>query len=230
MAKRFIDTNMFNDEWICNLSKDSKLFFIYFITTCDHAGVLKLNKKLCEFQTGLKSIDTLIKELGNSLITVSEQSSIYFMPRFLKFQYPNFPQSQVRQQESAIKILENYGINIEKINSYLTLSKDLVKTYVSVNDSVSVLKEKKQIKISFDKSPFFDKMYFTTSFPDWSKEKKSYYYDSALAYSTEGNKYIDWGKAISNWAKRDELQGKIKFESKPEKSKQAPDYQAFLNG
>jgi len=104
MAKRFIDTNVFSDEWVCSLSKDAKLFFIYYITSCDHAGVLRLNKKLCEFQTGLKNIDTLTQELGNSLVTVKD--GLYFMPRFIKFQYPNFPQSNVKQQDSAIKILK----------------------------------------------------------------------------------------------------------------------------
>jgi len=37
MSKRFIDTNLFQDEWVNELSKDCKLFFIYHITTCDHA-------------------------------------------------------------------------------------------------------------------------------------------------------------------------------------------------
>lgn len=70
MAKRFIDTEMFNDEWINSLSKDAKLFFVYYITTCDHAGVLKLNRGLCMFQTGLDNLDVIIEELGNSLLTV----------------------------------------------------------------------------------------------------------------------------------------------------------------
>ena len=59
MAKRFIDTLIFDDEWFCELSKDSKLFFIYFITKCDHAGILRFNKSLCKFQTGITNFDTV---------------------------------------------------------------------------------------------------------------------------------------------------------------------------
>jgi hypothetical protein len=138
MSKRFIDTNLFSDEWFNELSKDCKLFFIYHITTCDHAGILKLNKKLCEFQTGIKSIETVIKELGNSYITLKE--GVYWMPKFLKFQYPNFPKSNVRQQQGAINILLTYGINTENINTYLTVNKELPNSYVhdSDNESVSV--------------------------------------------------------------------------------------------
>jgi hypothetical protein len=138
MAKRFIDTNIFADETFCNYSKDGKLFFIYFITNCDHAGILKLNPKLLEFQTGIKSYLTVIKELGKSLVTVKEQSNIYFMPGYLKFQYPNFPKSNVKQQEGAITILKNYGLWDEKSNSYQTVTQELPNSYVYVNDNDNV--------------------------------------------------------------------------------------------
>lgn len=141
MAKRFIDTQMFNDEWFCELSPDCKLFFIYFISTCNHAGVFKYNKKLCEFQTGLKSSERLIEELGNSLVTVKE--GLYFMPRFIKFQYPNFPKSTVAQQVSAIKILQDLGFWDFKNNTYRTVTEELVKYYD--NDSVIVKNKKEEI-------------------------------------------------------------------------------------
>jgi hypothetical protein len=67
-------------------------------------------------------------------------------------------------------------------------------------------------KVSFENSNFFDKNIFAEKFKDWNKKKLLYYYDSALSYSQEGNKYVNWGSAINNWAKRDELQGKLKFE------------------
>jgi hypothetical protein len=72
MSKRFIDTNLFNDDWFMDLSKDGKLFFVYFITNCDHAGILKLNKKLIEFQTKIKDLEIVIQELGKSLIRVRD--------------------------------------------------------------------------------------------------------------------------------------------------------------
>ena len=72
MSKRFIDTNLFNDEWFCELTKDCKLFFLYYITQCDHAGILRLNKRLCKFQTGINDLDTVIKEFENCILTVKE--------------------------------------------------------------------------------------------------------------------------------------------------------------
>jgi hypothetical protein len=75
-------------------------------------------------------------------------------------------------------------------------------------------KNKKSLltKISFNDSLIFDKVNFKNRFPNWSKEKLLHYYNSALSYSVEGNKYVDWGMAINNWASRDETKG-MKFKS-----------------
>jgi hypothetical protein len=200
MAKRFIDTELFADEWFNELPKDAKLFFIYFITSCDHAGVLKLNKKLAEFQTGIKGIDTLVKDFGNSLVTLKE--GVYWMPKFIKFQYPNFPKSNVRQQESALKILETHGIDIENLNTFLTLNKDFKKS--SVSGSVTGL-------CLFKNSEFFDPPKFKAAFPDWGREKLNFYYGAILAWSNEGNMKKDWIATARTWANRDEKEGKIKF-------------------
>jgi hypothetical protein len=124
MSKRFIDTGIFDDDWFMDLSKDAKLLWIYFITKCDHAGILKLNEKLCKVQTEIKDLNGIIKQLGNRLVTVSEH--LYFIPKFIEFQYPGFPNSKVRQQISAMDILSKYGlfdkdkltVNIQLPNCY----------------------------------------------------------------------------------------------------------------
>lgn len=152
MAKRFISTDLFDDEWFCDLSKDAKLFFIYFITKCDHAGVLRLNRKLFEFQTGIKTFDTIIKDFGNSLMTVKD--NVFFMPKYLKFQYPDFPKSNVKQQDGAIRILKELNLWDENLNSYITVNKELGNSYDNVNDNVIVIDHSKS---KFDFFENFDK-------------------------------------------------------------------------
>lgn len=194
MAKRFIDTNLFNDEWFCELSKDCKLFFIYYITTCDHAGVLRLNKKLCEFQTGLKSLETVIKELGNCLVTVKE--GLYFMPKYIKFQYPNFPKSKVKQQDGAISILQNIGLWDSNLNSYISLSKELGNSYDNDNDNVIVNDNVKKEKVS------------KKFIPPTVEEFKSYFEENGYSTSVaerawNGYDVANWhksnGEAVRNW-------------------------------
>lgn len=131
MSKRFIDTNMFDDSWFMDLTSEGKVGYLYFITKCDHAGILKLNKKLFEFQTGIKWA-TVKEQLGNRLVTVKED--VYFMPKYIEFQYPNWPNSKVKQQESAIKILTELGLFKE---GYLRVSKQLNNSYDNDNDNES---------------------------------------------------------------------------------------------
>lgn len=196
MAKRFIDTNLFSDEWFCELSKDTKLFFIYFITSCDHAGVLRLNKKLCEFQTGIKSLETVTKELGNCLVTVKD--GMYFMPKFLKFQYPNFPKSKVKQQEGAVKILNSLGISIEDINSYLSLGKELTNSYVSGSDIVSDSEKNKKDKKNLFVPPScveVENYFMENNYTQESGRKAWHYYQTA-------NWNDSHGKPVKNWKQK----------------------------
>jgi hypothetical protein len=154
MAKRFISTDLFDDEWFCDLSKDAKLFFIYYITKCDHAGVLRLNKRLFEFQTGVKNFDTLIKEFDNCIVRVKEQ--LFFMPKFIKFQYPDFPKSNVKQQDGAIRILKELNLWDDNLNTYITVGKELTNSYDNdnVNDNVIVIDHNKR---NFDFFEDFEK-------------------------------------------------------------------------
>jgi hypothetical protein len=118
---------------------------------------------LIEFQTGIKSIETVRQELANRLVTVSEQ--LLFCPKFISFQYPNFPNSKAPQTLGAISLLQKNGLMdlnlnfIQLPNSYLTVTKDLPKSYGNGNDKGNgngVLEEQNEIS-EFNKA--FDAFY-----------------------------------------------------------------------
>lgn len=111
MAKRFISTELFDDDWFMDLSVSGKLLWIYFITKCDHAGIISFNEKLCRFQTGINDVQQRLKELESRVIKISDYQ--YFIPKFIFYQYPDFPNSKVNQQRGAIKILEKLGLVID---------------------------------------------------------------------------------------------------------------------
>jgi hypothetical protein len=60
-------------------------------------------------------------------------------------------------------------------------------------------------KILFEESNLFDKIIFKETFPDWSQDKLRHYYDAALRYSVEGNKYVSWELAIKQWERKDKI-------------------------
>jgi hypothetical protein len=70
---------------------------------------------------------------------------VIFIPKFIKYQYPDFPKSKVRQQGSAIKILIEYNLfdiknstlREDLFNSCLTVSKDLVNSCLTVSKDLS---------------------------------------------------------------------------------------------
>jgi hypothetical protein len=76
MAKRFTDTNKWNDVWFSQLPNDYKLVWIYMLDTCDNAGIWLKNIKNLNFfcntnltEEDLKQIKLIKKEINinNSL-------------------------------------------------------------------------------------------------------------------------------------------------------------------
>lgn len=150
MAKRFIDTDIFDDPWFMDLSKDGKITWLFLITKCDHAGIIQINERLFKVMTGINSLATVLKELGNRIVPLRD--NYFFIPKFIFFQYPEFPKSKVNQQAGAIKRLLEFGLfdletlklNEVLMNSSTTLDQDLPKSYgndnVYVNDNVFIEK------------------------------------------------------------------------------------------
>jgi len=104
---------------------------------CDNGGVIDLDMDDAEFWIGKKIGDPKSFLPEGFLIQVRDEK--YFMPKFLKWQYPNFPHSKVHQQKQAIRILteleifDNQTNNIHK--SYLTFTQSLPDDQVIVNDN-----------------------------------------------------------------------------------------------
>lgn len=157
MSKRFVDTEMFDDPFFMDLSKDGKIGFMYFITKCNHAGLLEVNEKLFKVYTGV-DWTTVKEQLNNRIVTVKE--GLYFMPNFIRFQYPSWPNSKVYQQQSAIELLSKYGLLDE--NSCLTVNEQLNKGYVNVSVDVRIKKKsvsdfyKEELELS-DNNPEYKK-------------------------------------------------------------------------
>ena len=52
MAKRFIDTKIWDKAWFRKLSTKNKLVWIYLLGKCDHAGIWDADWELAEFIIG----------------------------------------------------------------------------------------------------------------------------------------------------------------------------------
>lgn len=159
-----------------SLKKDAKLFWIYLITSCNHAGIIELNEPLIKLQTGIGNLETVIKELDNRLVTLNDD--YIFMPKFIEYQYPKFPNSKVKAQKSVIDILIRYDLwDIEK----QTLTKGLGNCYVYGNGYVyGSDKEKKPNKIELTKQFYADQLKESDNNDDYEKLIRWLYGDNEL--------------------------------------------------
>jgi hypothetical protein len=114
MAKRFIDTNYFNDPFILSLKPEDKLLYIYFFTICDHAGIFELNESLGNFHLSTKNYTKRVLEFSKTytdkVVQLDEKSFIIMC--FCKRQYPAGVNTKVRQVQGVIYILQRWDIEI----------------------------------------------------------------------------------------------------------------------
>jgi hypothetical protein len=186
------------------LSKEAKILWIYFLTKCDHAGILKLNLKLFQVQTGIKDFETVRQQLGNRIVTVGEQ--LFFIPKFVEYQYPGFPDCKFQMAKSAIKILEKHGLIKD---SQLTVIKELTNSYGNGNGNGNgngKKEEKSERKETFI-PPVIEEVivYFTDNgYSKEAGEKAFNYYSLANWHDSKGNKIKNWKQKMNGvWFKEE---------------------------
>jgi len=121
MAKRFTDTNKWNDVWFSQLPNDYKLIWIYILDSCDNAGIWISNIKNLNYfcNTNITEKD-LIQTFSGKLSKITDEKWIF--NKFCTIQYgDNFLESKNKAVLAAIKTLN--GLNLIKdVNGISTLS------------------------------------------------------------------------------------------------------------
>lgn len=128
MAKRFTDSEKWEDVWYCNLPMKYKMFWIYVLDKCDNAGFWTPNWAVTKAYVGEDFEQTEVKRfVGNKAIILD--SGKWFIPSFIKFQYPRGLKHTSAPQKSVIDKLLKYN-QLEYVfksfpKGYLTLKEGL---------------------------------------------------------------------------------------------------------
>ncbi len=125
MAKRFLDTGFLQQKWIRKLKPEQKIFLIYLMLECDNAGIIDLDMEDAKFWIG-KKIGNPLEFLPEGYLIPINDSGKFFQPKFIEWQYPNFPHSKVHQQKQAKEIMIKNGL-FDIDNQLITLPKDYLK-------------------------------------------------------------------------------------------------------
>lgn len=159
MACRFVDTEIWEEDWFIDLGMEYQHFWRYVTDSCNHAGIWKPNKSGFEMRTRAKvNLDLFFKKVngGKERILRLEDGN-WFLLGFIKFQWFNKKEGfdlvlSNRLHLSIWNELKKFNVPREKVRGLqevLLTSKDMEKDKVMVKELV--FGEKKECSIAVKK-------------------------------------------------------------------------------
>jgi len=111
MAKRFIDTKIWDKSWYRQLDPKDKLIWIYIVTKCDHAGIFDADWEAMDFfilgmDDGI-CFDSLPKTIKDKMVLIKDDQ--YFIPSFIEYQYGTLRENS-KPHLSVLKRLKEKGL------------------------------------------------------------------------------------------------------------------------
>ena len=144
MAKRFIDTKIWDKAWFRKLSTKNKLVWIYLLGKCDHAGIWDADWELAEFIIGESVTYDQLPDVIKDKMQYIKGEDQYYIPSFIDFQYGELKEHS-KPHMSVIKRLKEKGL--------LRVSNTL-KDKDKVKDKVKVKDKKKDKEAEFSRKSF----------------------------------------------------------------------------
>ena len=185
MAKRFTDTDKWKKMWFRKLKNDHKVFWMYILDQCDHAGIWEVDFELAHyFCNGIDEIE--IRSIFQKQYQEFDSGKRWFISDFITFQYGKLNEN-VNAHKSVIQRLERYNLSTldqPLINPSLRVKdKDKVKDKDNKVISEEFLIELETAHTNINVRVELDK------FRDYLKSK--------------GKRYKDYRAAFRNWLRSD---------------------------
>tara|TARA_R110000824_G_scaffold34174_1_gene108968 strand:+ start:1280 stop:1903 length:624 start_codon:yes stop_codon:yes gene_type:complete len=116
MAKRFTDTDKWKKGFIRSLPAKYKLFWLYILDDCNHAGIWETDFEVASIRIGNKITEKEASKILSSQIKIFDGGNKWFIPKFIDFQYGILNENS-RPHLAVIKLLDKYDVyNIEGIS------------------------------------------------------------------------------------------------------------------
>jgi hypothetical protein len=123
MPKRFTDSNKWKDAWFMDLPAKYKLFWLYILDDCDHAGIWRVNFKVANFHIGEHLEPAEVKRFLNGRLTFISDD-YWRIDKFVDFQYGGIKNDQVgKSVQNILKKHDLLGAD-EGLDSPLAGTKD----------------------------------------------------------------------------------------------------------
>lgn len=127
MAKRLSDTDKWKKPFIRSLPVEYKLFWLYLLDDCDHAGLWHVDLEVAEIRLGTKLSLQKAQGLFFEKIVVLDCGTKWFIPDFITFQYGEFNDAN-KMFKSIMPILKKYSLipHLSPINGVKVKDKEMV--------------------------------------------------------------------------------------------------------
>ncbi len=109
MAKRFTETNKWQDPWFRALTPTTKVFYLFLLDQVDSAGVWDRDDGLFQFLSGCPiEVDAHLDELAGRVLTLPDGKIL--VPKFVKFQQRGVLSDACRPHLQILKLMEKHGL------------------------------------------------------------------------------------------------------------------------
>jgi len=110
MPKRLTDNTKWRDPWFADLEPRQKLFYLYLLDACDHAGVWKCNFRLASFEIGQQYEESECLGFLSGRVEVLP-NGYWYLTKFISYQYGGVNNDAVGR--SVQKVLNQFNIEIK---------------------------------------------------------------------------------------------------------------------
>lgn len=160
MAKRFIGTDIWNQDWFLDMPNEYKLFWNYILCECDHAGLFKVNIRVFNVLVGCNiSTDRSLEYFNSDKERIRViKPTLWYIEDFISFQYGVQLNSANRVHKSIIALLELNEVNLGSIRGLKGLKegvkdkdkdKDIIDSITNKEGDNKIYREFKHLSISF---------------------------------------------------------------------------------
>jgi hypothetical protein len=107
MPKRFTATEKWVDPWFCSLTDNEKLFWLYLLDNCNHAGIWEPNWFM--FGVYVRNFTYNPQHFENRILELPSKK--WYIPKFIVFQYGGVEKlnPENKAHASVLSILEKEG-------------------------------------------------------------------------------------------------------------------------
>ena len=207
MPKRYTDTDKWKKIWFRKLKNDHKVFWMYVLDQCDHAGIWEVDFELASyFCNGIKESE--IRETFVKQYHEFDDGKRWFIKDFIEFQYRGLDESN-RVHNSVITILKRHGL-YKVLISFLHEAKDKDIYKEQLKD-----KEKDKEKGKNSKKNQLKKIESELNIlqAEFDAVDVSIEFDKFQDYlKANGKKYANYKSAFRNWLRSDFIKPKETYE------------------